>query len=164
MGITNILAASKRLGFVMGALAKVGITEEHVEQAAAGELHDFIAARVTDADAVSKLSADHKAAVAERDTHATAMAGIEAAVRSSLNITSGGPLDENVIAASVEVLVKDRASKLAAENIASRGFKPQAGANETGVKDDRIKGGTPDFIQQNANRLKAQLGLESQAN
>ena len=48
----NILAAAKRLSFVTDALARVGITAEHIETAHAEGNADFIAASVAGIDAV----------------------------------------------------------------------------------------------------------------
>ena len=162
MSVMNILAASKRLGFVLKALDRVGITEAHVEEAAASEAHDFIASRFVDSESASALDKAYKAAQADHKAVTEKLASFETAARAALNITSGGPLDENIIAASVDVLVKDRAAKIAAEDIASRGFRPQAGANETREQTNPNSGAT--FSDARAKEIESQLGIQRSKN
>ena len=76
MGIMNILESAKRLSFVTDALARVGISAEHIETAHAAGNTDFVAASVAGVDSV-KAANDGLAQAAKKITESAATISAE---------------------------------------------------------------------------------------
>ena len=161
MGILNILESSKRLSFVSDALARVGITAEHIETAHAASNLDFIAGAVAGVDSVKAASdalaqAQEKLKAAEvlAAEHAGKLSALEGLV--STHICADALTSSDAFAAAVEAKVGEAAAKLSAEKIAGFGFKPQPGASSDAPPSDGESAKGNSFTEQRAAQLRAQ--------
>ena len=161
MGIMNILESAKRLSFVADALARVGITAEHIETAHAAGNTDFVAASVAGVDAV-KAASDGLAQAQEKLKAAEALAAENVTKLSALqslvstHISADALTGSEAFAAAIEAKIGESAAKLSAEKVAGMGFKPQPGASSDAPPNEGESANGNSFTEQRAAQLKAQ--------